>query len=393
MVQRICPICDQAMKSAHYCKNCKSWVKHPYVRDAAYYLNERHPQDETGCSYHDMDSQRVLRAEQKVMRQPSDLPGKTGSNMPSGASASPDGVWKPVGVPKPPGMTQNTGMAQHPGMAQDTGMAQRTVLPQRTAFPEKVPLPPVRPVYRAGESAMGGGRPRRSGSSAVIGLFLVAAVVSVLASFSGQMFDVVRGIMEPPVEYDIDLGDYTGEDSDIGYQELDEGDVAARGERCNARGHFSVQGRQMEQPVLDILERAGLQVKHQDTYSYNEAYDNGETWYTTWTSIRIVGEEEDSYQYVELDYDTGTGELHEISLSLNDPKRLTSVTCEILTALAGQGEIDADADCLALVAEELPAAISRGEDYNLLEGAVVIEGFSYEDTYSVYISHNIDGTL
>lgn len=332
MVQRICPICDQAMKSAHYCKNCKSWVKHPYVRDAAYYLNERHPQDETGCSYHDMESQRVMRAEQKVM-------------MPN------------------------------------------------TAFPAKVPLPSVKPADQSGGNAMGGDRPRRSGSSAVIGLFLVAAAVSVLASFSGQMFHVVRGIMEPPVEYDIDLGDYTGEDPDIGYQELDEGDVAARGERCNAMGHFSVQGRVMEQPVLDILERAGLQVKHQDTYSYNEAYDNGETWYTTWTSITIVGEEEDSYQYVELDYDTGTGELHEISLSLNDPGRLTSVTCEILAALAGQGEIDADADCFALVAEELPAAILRGEDYNLLEGAVMIEGFSYEDTYSVYISHNIDGTL
>lgn len=375
MVQRICPICDQTMKSAHYCKNCKSWVKHPYVRDAAYYLNERHPQDETGCSYHDMDSQRVLRAEQKVMRQPSDLEGETGSNMPSGASASPDGVWKPVGVPKHPGMTQNT------------------VLPQRTAFPEKVPLPPVRPAYRVGGRAMGEDRPRRSGSSAVIGLFLVAAFVSVIASFSGQMFDTVRGIMEPPVEYDIDLGDYTGEDPDIGYQELDEDDVAAMGERCNARGHFSVQGRQMEQPVLNILERAGLQVEHQDTYSYNEVYDNGETWYTTWTSISIAGGAEDSYQYVELDFDTGTGELHEISLSLDDPKRLTSVTCEILDALAGQGEIDADADCLTLVAEELPAAISRGEDYNLLEGAVLIEGLSYEDTYSIYISHNIDGDL
>ena len=52
MVQKICPICDQAMRSAHYCKNCRKWVRHPYVRDVGYYLNERHPDYEKGCHYH-----------------------------------------------------------------------------------------------------------------------------------------------------------------------------------------------------------------------------------------------------------------------------------------------------------------------------------------------------
>jgi hypothetical protein len=52
MVKRICPICDQVMKLPHYCETCRSFVKDPWVRDVTYYLNERHPEDEGGCSYH-----------------------------------------------------------------------------------------------------------------------------------------------------------------------------------------------------------------------------------------------------------------------------------------------------------------------------------------------------
>ena len=53
MVRRICPICDQIMKSAHYCRNCKSFVRNPYIRETDYYLNERHPASEEHCSFHD----------------------------------------------------------------------------------------------------------------------------------------------------------------------------------------------------------------------------------------------------------------------------------------------------------------------------------------------------
>ena len=53
MVRRVCPICDQVMKSAHYCRNCKSFVRNPYIRETDYYLNERHPASEEHCSFHD----------------------------------------------------------------------------------------------------------------------------------------------------------------------------------------------------------------------------------------------------------------------------------------------------------------------------------------------------
>lgn len=48
----VCPICDHKMKSKHFCTNCRSYIKEPFVREMTYYLNERHPENEINCTYH-----------------------------------------------------------------------------------------------------------------------------------------------------------------------------------------------------------------------------------------------------------------------------------------------------------------------------------------------------
>ncbi|GEM_PF-4256490 len=40
---RVCPVCDQKMSSAHYCKTCRRYVRHPFIRKVNYYLNEQGP--------------------------------------------------------------------------------------------------------------------------------------------------------------------------------------------------------------------------------------------------------------------------------------------------------------------------------------------------------------
>lgn len=57
MMQRICPVCDQVMKHAHYCSACHSWVKDPMYMNVTYYLNERHPKKEAHCSYHNAEEE------------------------------------------------------------------------------------------------------------------------------------------------------------------------------------------------------------------------------------------------------------------------------------------------------------------------------------------------
>lgn len=53
MKQKYCPYCDQKMKISHYCQECRRIVWQPYEQNVDYYLNERHPQSEKNCLYHD----------------------------------------------------------------------------------------------------------------------------------------------------------------------------------------------------------------------------------------------------------------------------------------------------------------------------------------------------
>ena len=55
MEYKICPICDQKMTKPHYCDHCRRRIRKPLTIDVDYYLNERHPDTEHDCSYHDYD--------------------------------------------------------------------------------------------------------------------------------------------------------------------------------------------------------------------------------------------------------------------------------------------------------------------------------------------------
>ena len=61
MIRKVCPICEQTMSLPHYCKNCRQFVKSPYVRDITYYLNESHPEGEKDCDYNNVHRGRESR--------------------------------------------------------------------------------------------------------------------------------------------------------------------------------------------------------------------------------------------------------------------------------------------------------------------------------------------
>ena len=52
MIKKLCPICDHVMTTGHFCTNCRSFVRHPNIIDADYYLNETHPPFESDCDFH-----------------------------------------------------------------------------------------------------------------------------------------------------------------------------------------------------------------------------------------------------------------------------------------------------------------------------------------------------
>lgn len=53
MVRRICPICEQVMKGAHYCQGCHKFIRHPHVMNINYYLNEPRTKMEAAPVNHD----------------------------------------------------------------------------------------------------------------------------------------------------------------------------------------------------------------------------------------------------------------------------------------------------------------------------------------------------
>lgn len=221
------------------------------------------------------------------------------------------------------------------------------------------------------------------GSRAVFGVVLVAVLISLAANFTGPAIRGINRLLEPTAVYD----------TRDAYQTLEESEVAAGKEACSSRGHFSIAGTELVQPVRNLLQDAGYQIVGQDTSSYNEAHENGTTWYATVTTIQVTRDGEDGYQYVQLDSDTGTGALHEVSISLDNPERLTAATYSVLKILAEVGELSADAECFTLVPEGLPGALAGGSGYALLDGPILIEGIAYDQSYSVFISHNLVSDL
>lgn len=351
MMQRICPICDQTMKSAHYCRNCKSWIRQPWMREVTYYLNERHPQNEQSCSYHN-------------------APGPAQPAAPASRffAAGQEAVPKPFVTRQEP--------------------AQKTVRVQ--PWKAGASAEPNRP--RAEKQNAGSRRGKASGYQKII---LLAIVIVIAIQFLSSIIVAVRNVVytfsNNAVEYDIDLGEFRGEDDwaaeeEPDYRELEDDAVIAAGEACNSMGHFPVQGQSLKEPVCGIIEAYGYQIVDISTFSSNEVYGGGESWYRTWLSIEVEGGSGDGYQYVDLNYDTATGELHQIEVFLEDPRSAAGMTEILLKLLYEQGAVDGDSGWLEEIGSEMVSQFMQKEDFYFACDGVVIDGYFYDNGCNVYIS-------
>lgn len=384
MMQRICPICDQTMKSAHYCRNCKSWIRQPWMREVTYYLNERHPQNEQSCSYHNAPgpaqpaapASRPFAAGQGAASKPF-AAGQGTASKPFAArqeAASKSFAAGQEAVPKPFVTRQEP--------------AQKTVRVQ--PWKAGASAEPNRP--RAEKQNAGSRRGKASGYQKII---LLAIVIVIAIQFLSSIIVAVRNVVytfsNNAVEYDIDLGEFRGEDDwaaeeEPDYRELEDDAVIAAGEACNSMGHFPVQGQSLKEPVCGIIEAYGYQIVDISTFSSNEVYGGGESWYRTWLSIEVEGGSGDGYQYVDLNYDTATGELHQIEVFLEDPRSAAGMTEILLKLLYEQGAVDGDSGWLEEIGSEMVSQFMQKEDFYFACDGVVIDGYFYDNGCNVYIS-------
>lgn len=395
MVQRFCPVCDQRMHTKHYCKICKSWVKHPYVRETGYYLNERHPADEADCSYHggsrDVGAagnpgsgSRVSAAGNLGGGSRVGTAGNLGGGS-QGANGNPGGVSQ--GAAGNPG-SGNYGTSGGWAASGSSGINGNWAASGSSGAA-------VRPAVQ-GSGDAGTVRPKRKASSkntAIIAVVIVLVAIWLFTAFAIYLFDIAERLVTETFipGYDVDLGDFHGEEPwDGDYKELDDDEVIAMGEPCNSVAHFEITGEDLDGPLIRLLESHGLEAAVSDPDSYNERYGDGATWYTTWTEYGLGNGEHGTEQYLELDCDTATGAVHGIELVLEDPDSLADLTGGILEMLEGYGVLRQEDGYAGLVREGMPSAMAQEGEYLVQAGQVYIEGMAYEDCYAVYIYGVLD---
>lgn len=339
MIQKICPVCDQVMKAPHYCRNCRSWVKEPQVRDVTYFLNERHPQGEAECSYHQDGMVRSARRENQASQ-------------------------------KSAGQTK---YAQSNKRTNRSSAGKQASGRKTAAKKQKMESRGFRPVFLIVFITM---------------TIILATMVFVFVTVSSHMNTVYDSLIGDS-GYDVDLGDYmeqaVPEAWNQDYEELTDDAVKAAGIGCSSEAHFDVNGPELADPLVSILESLGYEVAGTNIYSYNEKRDDGETWFATWMSLDLTNEPDGSYRYVELDYDTADERLHQISLELGQEPGAAEVAAEVLVLLEEKGAITGATGCGEAVLEPLLQAIERGEDYSLEYGNLWVMGNAWEDEYGIVI--------
>ena len=262
MMQRICPVCDQVMKHAHYCSACHSWVKDPVYMNVTYYLNERHPKNEAHCSYHNGAQEVANAGNAKQGAMPWEL-GNTGKHARKNVTPNQPGrkaAAKPVG---------------------------KKINPVKKLIILYIVLMVVLWLFR-----------------------MVSGVASSFIDITRNMFDSVNG---------------------ADYRELTDEEAREYGGPCTDEAHFAVDMDSLQEPIQNLIDTYPIPVTGTDAYSHNTVYSDESTWFSSTDTYYI--EAEDAYAYVDFDYDTATGQLHQIYLSVPGRRSITDMTKQFLLML------------------------------------------------------------
>lgn len=387
MMQRICPICDQTMTSAHYCRNCRSWIRNPWMREVTYYLNERHPQNEQGCSYHNEGSYGANTDGNPVPGRLSPKPFVT-RQAPAQTAARP-GVQgsRATAVPNQP-RTNGSGAsgpaAGRTGTRSTGAGGTRPNVPGLNVSGQNASEPNVLRTGRQSRNTFGL-------SKIILLVIVIIFVIHILSALILTVKKVVYIYSDNAVEYDVDLGNYVREDAeefdaDADYRELDDSAVISIGKACTGMEHFQVQGPVLEESVCNIMREYGYQVNNADTFSRNEVFGSGESWYQTWLSIELEREQGEGYQYVDLNYDTATGQLHQVEIFLQDPQAAAGTAGKIIELLRECKAFPEDSGWVDEIDRQIAYHFLQKSDFYFWCDGVLIDGYFYDNGCNVYIS-------
>ena len=369
MKQRYCPYCDQKMTSGLYCSGCKRIVWHPYVQDVDYYLNERHPQHESDCLYHDGGSE---------------YPGSSASSTDSYA-----GIFKGNGT-----------STRIQGGKKKTSREKKTADPfqnmgnrmtgQRNAFEHmKSQLEQYRSqadtcqsgTYssQSAKNIMDRVNSERGRKKPFTGILIVVIIWLVFSVGGNLLFLITHAIRESiyGIEniFDSSSGDlWSSADSNavevLGEGELSDEEVRAIGTNCTNYGHYDAQLADVTAALDRLLPQYGFsEWSMEDTYSYNYASDDM-SWYNT-DQAYYLSRDGEYVGSITIYADTATDDLHGIGAYSSDEEAFYQIVDVLEATFQEFGYLDTD-----LSGQEVYQELINTEDMIVSKTDDSVNGFT-----------------
>ena len=369
MKTKVCPICDQPIHGM-YCKGCKKIVLHPVEQNITYFLNTRHPEFETNCSYHN-DIPRSAYDANGRYRGSSESPVRNAAHRMtvSETEAKKTQIKERMAARKQEQKTvlRRSGNIFGDIFGQSGGSSHPTVLNGD--------------VVRKNKS---------SGTNSAVKKMLIGIIIYLILSFGsvigilvGNIADVFDGftigsgaseiVMAPePIEapaVDIDW-DAPEPDMPLNDWERSDEEVKSAGIACTGYGHFSVgYSDDLRETFESCVEDAGFRIWEEFTYSHNSQLDS-DSWYVT-TYEFSIDSEEDYIGTIEFEADTATGELHGFSVYNSDEKHFYELLNVLLKFMQEAGVIRHD---LPSAEEFYEEARWKNVDAQKEKGYVMLDG-------------------
>lgn len=363
---KVCPCCDQPIHG-NYCKGCRKIVWKPVEQEIHYYLNERHPANETNCSYHNDVEPGKYWPKKTVSQTASKTTPKTTSKV----------------------SDSNVRNSDHAMTVYETE-AKKAEIKERMLAKQREMKSAAKTVWN-GEGKRNTKSTQKSSNPAVKKIFIGLAVYLIVCfgSVIPIVFNVVRDafddfsfgvaipetvmapveVSEAPLDVNVAPEPEPEGAADLEDWERTDEQVKAAGVACTGYGHFDVTYEDIQLEFLECMKSDGLLCTEDTTYSYNSQMDH-DSWYQTVYSYTIETEEE-YVGIVDLEADTATGQIHGISMYTINGDGFFKMADTIMKFLEGTG----------IASEDLPSGdefyqIAMGEDGEMQrdEGVVVMFG-------------------
>ena len=365
MIKKICPICDLPVNEMNYCSRCRRVIRQPFLWRSDYYLNERRPDYENSRDLHKPDS--------------------PGNHQKGNAQ----------GTPQKRTVQGNPQKGNVRDTARQKNASQRPVTPgyqeeKRSA----VPASGYNPSQPSQTGQAKKGRKSLAPLTGIITLLIVLNAVPKVIGSIGRLIDEKSNYSdysnyETAVPYD-----------DSGFTEIAEEEVKASGEPCDGYLHFPADGRQIADSLEQFFQETdyGYQVEDGAVYSDNYIFEDESgplSYYETIESFSFEdeatsrldpGDESYVYQYVDINYDTATGELHDYISSLKDREVSLVFLQEFLRLTEEAAGIPQGESSIPAIMEQARTKEWQEEGIFITEGLFDISAYLTNDGIRIYVS-------